>query len=319
MPLTFNGNAPENITYNGNEVSKVTWNGDVVWEAVKTYTITYHLTNCTAYGTIPTTITEGQSVSINTLANSGYYAPYVPDNVNNEYITITNASKSSVYSDEYFAMSTTLTNPTGNVDVYINYPAEIDIVLNVTNGTYAPLGEYEYRLTPQAYGTHVYNVKIFLITPNSGYGNPTTFTMNAPDGITGSLTSSQRMNISYENGASLMSTTSGRTVDVAITCPSASPPTYLFNNTSLVTTGSGSVNYNISYKYDTGTTTYTNMNVIFGPTKVSAIYYGQSPYGVSVYGLLFGWTNQIYRRVIFETEPTGDLLTFLNANATRLN
>ena len=30
-----------------------------------------------------------------------------------------------------------------------------------------------------------------------------------------------------------------------------------------------------------------------------------------------GWTNQAYRTVTFETAPTGDLLAWLEANATK--
>ena len=34
MPLTFNGNTPENVNWNGVALSKVTYNGGVVWEKV---------------------------------------------------------------------------------------------------------------------------------------------------------------------------------------------------------------------------------------------------------------------------------------------
>lgn len=32
MPLTFNGNTPENVNWNVVALSKVTYNGGVVWE-----------------------------------------------------------------------------------------------------------------------------------------------------------------------------------------------------------------------------------------------------------------------------------------------
>lgn len=35
MPLTFNGNTPENVNWNGIALSKVTYNGGVVWERRK--------------------------------------------------------------------------------------------------------------------------------------------------------------------------------------------------------------------------------------------------------------------------------------------
>ena len=37
MPLTFNGNTPENVNWNGVALSKVTYNGGVVWEKASGY------------------------------------------------------------------------------------------------------------------------------------------------------------------------------------------------------------------------------------------------------------------------------------------
>lgn len=37
MPLTFNGNTPENVNWNGIALSKVTYNGGVVWEKESGY------------------------------------------------------------------------------------------------------------------------------------------------------------------------------------------------------------------------------------------------------------------------------------------
>ena len=37
MPLTFNGNTPENVNWNGVALSKVTYNGGVVWEKKSGY------------------------------------------------------------------------------------------------------------------------------------------------------------------------------------------------------------------------------------------------------------------------------------------
>ena len=37
MPLTFNGNTPENVNWNGVALSKVTYNGGVVWEKESVY------------------------------------------------------------------------------------------------------------------------------------------------------------------------------------------------------------------------------------------------------------------------------------------
>lgn len=37
MPLTFNGNTPENVNWNGVALSKVTYNGGVVWERKRIY------------------------------------------------------------------------------------------------------------------------------------------------------------------------------------------------------------------------------------------------------------------------------------------
>ena len=37
--------------------------------------------------------------------------------------------------------------------------------------------------------------------------------------------------------------------------------------------------------------------------------------GISVYG--FEWDNEAYKTLVFDTPPTGDLLTWLQANATK--
>ena len=37
MPLTFNGNTPDNVNWNGVALSKVTYNGGVVWERKRVY------------------------------------------------------------------------------------------------------------------------------------------------------------------------------------------------------------------------------------------------------------------------------------------
>ena len=39
MPISFNGNSPQNITFNGNPVSEVYYNGTKVWPS--TYTVSY--------------------------------------------------------------------------------------------------------------------------------------------------------------------------------------------------------------------------------------------------------------------------------------
>ena len=39
MPISFNGNSPQNITFNGNTVNKVVYNGQEVWN--RAYTVSY--------------------------------------------------------------------------------------------------------------------------------------------------------------------------------------------------------------------------------------------------------------------------------------
>lgn len=59
------------------------------------------------------------------------------------------------------------------------------------------------------------------------------------------------------------------------------------------------------------------------PTRSVNIYYKESS-GNSMYvatqegkGNKVTWTNQAYRTIIFDEEPTGDLLTWLQRNATK--
>jgi len=39
MPISFNGNSPQNVTFNGNQVDKVIFDGHEVWN--RAYTVTY--------------------------------------------------------------------------------------------------------------------------------------------------------------------------------------------------------------------------------------------------------------------------------------
>lgn len=41
------------------------------------------------------------------------------------------------------------------------------------------------------------------------------------------------------------------------------------------------------------------------------------PYGINVYLYDSGWINDSYRTLVFSVPPTGDLLTWLQANGTK--
>lgn len=67
--------------------------------------------------------------------------------------------------------------------------------------------------------------------------------------------------------------------------------------------------------------TYTGMQymatLVNGKLTISQLLY-MYKFNSTVWSRSKGWTNEFYRTVEFEKEPTGDLLAFLQANATPL-
>lgn len=51
---------------------------------------------------------------------------------------------------------------------------------------------------------------------------------------------------------------------------------------------------------------------------ISELKYMERSLGITVWDGSRGWVNEFYQTVEFEKEPTGELLTFLQANATPL-
>lgn len=95
--------------------------------------------------------------------------------------------------------------------------------------------------------------------------------------------------------------------------------TWYFNNTITITR---SVEYVAAFTLATSDKNFTALRLT-KDTKQNTIQgvfqlfpgYTQK---LSLYSNLGGWSKQEYRTITFEEEPVGDLLTFLQANATPL-
>lgn len=82
-------------------------------------------------------------------------------------------------------------------------------------------------------------------------------------------------------------------------------------NSSLVF-GSKSWSYNINFTSNGNS--YSNFSYNFiDPFEGAYLVYGTT----NVYGTNTSWTTEAYRTVTFATPPTGDLLTWLQANGTK--
>lgn len=94
--------------------------------------------------------------------------------------------------------------------------------------------------------------------------------------------------------------------------------TWYFNDEITITK---SVEYEAAFTLATSNKNFTALklskgmerNTIQGIYKLLPAGYTQK---VSLYASTSGWSKQEYRTITFEEEPTGDLLTFLQANAT---
>lgn len=95
--------------------------------------------------------------------------------------------------------------------------------------------------------------------------------------------------------------------------------TWYFNNTITITE---SVEYVADFTLDTSDKSFTALRLTRGPKQntIQGIYqlfpgYSQK---LSLYSNMGGWSKQEYRTITFKEEPTGDLLAFLEDNATPL-
>lgn len=93
---TFKSNPSKNTTYYG------------AWTVVKTYNITYNLTNCTGASSNPTTIDEGTTATLSFTLNDGYSFP--------DTITVSGVES---YTWDKSTGTLTLTNATSDVSITI--------------------------------------------------------------------------------------------------------------------------------------------------------------------------------------------------------
>ena len=92
--------------------------------------------------------------------------------------------------------------------------------------------------------------------------------------------------------------------------PSSSGETWLLN--SQLVFGSHSWAYNINFTSNGNSYSKFSYNFI-DPFEGSYLVYGTT----NVYGTNTSWTNEAYRTITFTKPPTGDLLTWLQANGVK--
>ena len=91
------------------------------------------------------------------------------------------------------------------------------------------------------------------------------------------------------------------------------PETWLLNSTLVL--GSKSWNYNINFK--SNDVLYKSITYTFESPLSAYLNYGTSTGGTTVYDTNTLWTDEAYRTITFTNPPTGDLLTWLQANGTK--
>ena len=95
--------------------------------------------------------------------------------------------------------------------------------------------------------------------------------------------------------------------------------TWHFNDRITITE---SVDYVATFTLDSSDHTYIKLRLTRSQRQSTMQGYYQLAPGftqkLSLYSSMTGWTKQEYRTITFEEEPVGDLLTFLQANATPL-
>ena len=61
---------------------------------------------------------------------------------------------------------------------------------------------------------------------------------------------------------------------------------------------------------------YSQLNIVAPGGPQQELYYGPKS-GTPIYEVPIGWANEAYKTIVFETAPTGTLLTWLQANGTK--
>lgn len=90
--------------------------------------------------------------------------------------------------------------------------------------------------------------------------------------------------------------------------------TWLLNESLIDTTSE--MGFNVSIGFTSNNETFTSISLLLRAGREGVqLEYGSTTVYNSIIGS--GWTNQAYRTVTFETAPTGDLLTWLQANGVK--
>lgn len=96
--------------------------------------------------------------------------------------------------------------------------------------------------------------------------------------------------------------------------PSSSGETWLLNESLIDTTSE--MGFNVSIGFTSNNETFTSISLLLRAGREGVqLEYGSTTAYNSIIGS--GWTNQAHRTIKFATPPTGDLLTWLQANGTK--
>lgn len=93
--------------------------------------------------------------------------------------------------------------------------------------------------------------------------------------------------------------------------PTGGGYTYLWNESPKIPSDS-IVSIDAQINFISNNTSYNQIKISQNTRKI--IKYGED---TIVYSQIFGWADEAYRTITFESEPTGDLLDYLNTNATK--
>lgn len=96
--------------------------------------------------------------------------------------------------------------------------------------------------------------------------------------------------------------------------PKAAGETWVLNEEVNCSTG---YDFTISFVFTYGETPRDGILIEIHPSKGGLVFYYASDVAGEVLAYGGGWTNQAYRTITFLETPTGDLLTWLQANGTK--
>lgn len=315
------------------------------------YAIINKLTNCTSRSGNPTTIKRDSSATLNYDLSAGYVFPNVINVVNASYtwdnngglalsnptgiVTVTIVCPAQDYTINY---NTVNCDWDGAQNISVEAAAVATLTphegyklpdsITVTNCTYTydkstgvvqmanPIGnvtvictavKITYSITTNVtYGTYTGDTTIeygglanVTITANNGYKLPGTIT------VTGAT-------YTFSNGVVYLSSPTNN-VTITCVCVEDTPSTgetWVLNETII----NALAQTNVNFKAKNSTTNYTGIRFAEAFDSYNGYYYYVGGYWLAYET---SWHNQNDRTITFETAPTGDLLTWLQANGTK--